>query len=252
LLSKKAQQNLAAEKAGQLNMFEHMLSQRLPVVMGRILEITEVESDTYETVRAKEAADQAVRELKAPFQAIANLWVTAYFDHHFSPGDYDEALGLISKSDELMALPAVAQAQAKTTERNFFHWELAFPEVFYDLHGQHLRDAAGFAAVIGNPPWGGKENLLTKDDYDYLRRLGVDNLNYYPYFIAIGVSLLHATSGHFAMVLPDSLLIKEYPNTRKFLLDSQQIEEVIHLTKPFKDVDHDVIILHTSAAHEEG
>ncbi len=126
LLSKKAQQNLAAEKAGQLNMFEHVLSQRLPVVMGRILEITEVESDTYETVRAKEGADQAIRQLKAPFQAIANMWVSAYFDHHFSPGDYDEALGAISKPEELMALAAVAQAQAITGERTFFHWELAF------------------------------------------------------------------------------------------------------------------------------
>ena len=34
----------------------------------------------------------------------------------------------------------------------FFHWELEFPEVFFDRDGTRL-PAAGFDAVIGNPPW---------------------------------------------------------------------------------------------------
>ena len=36
--------------------------------------------------------------------------------------------------------------------RRFFHWELEFPEVFFDRDGTRLPDA-GFDAVIGNPPW---------------------------------------------------------------------------------------------------
>src|SRR5207302_1159675 len=36
--------------------------------------------------------------------------------------------------------------------RRFFHWELEFPEVFFDRDGHRLT-AAGFDAVIGNPPW---------------------------------------------------------------------------------------------------
>ncbi len=33
-----------------------------------------------------------------------------------------------------------------------FHWELAFPEVFFDADGQPAPHG-GFDAVIGNPPW---------------------------------------------------------------------------------------------------
>ena len=33
-----------------------------------------------------------------------------------------------------------------------FHWELEFPEVFFDTTGQR-RPRAGFDAVLGNPPW---------------------------------------------------------------------------------------------------
>jgi len=156
VLSKKVLREREAQYAAgvrQANLFEIRLVEKLPVVMGRILEITEVESDSYETVQAKEAADQAVRELKAPFQAVANLWVSAYFGNELTQGEYDEALGLVGRREELLALPAVERAQEVARERRFFHWELAFPEVFYDRNGQPLREAAGFDAVVGNPPY---------------------------------------------------------------------------------------------------
>jgi hypothetical protein len=156
LLSKKEQQQRkeeAALKARQINLLEQRLSEKLPVMLGKVLEITGVESDSYETVQVKEAADQAVRELKAPFQAVADLWVSAYFGNQFTPGDYDEALRLIGQPGELLALPTVEQAGEMADERRFFHWELAFPEVFYDQNGQPLRDKAGFDAVMGNPPY---------------------------------------------------------------------------------------------------
>jgi len=137
----------------QANLFETRLVEKLPVVMGRILEITEVESKDYDTVRAKEAADQAVQQLKAPFKAVADLWVSAYFGNKFIAGEYDEALMQIGQPDALLALPAVQRAQALADERRFFHWELAFPEVFYDEHGHRLGERAGFNVVVGNPPY---------------------------------------------------------------------------------------------------
>jgi hypothetical protein len=161
-LSKKAQEQVEQQKAGQMNMFEHVLSQMLPTVMGRILEITEQESKDYDTVRAKEAADRAVQELKEPFEAVADLWVSAYFGNEFINGEYDEALGVISQPDTLMGLEAVERAQAMADEKGFFHWELAFPEVFYDEQGQRLGEDVGFDVVIGNPPYGMTDAPLVK------------------------------------------------------------------------------------------
>jgi hypothetical protein len=43
-------------------------------------------------------------------------------------------------------------AERIASRQRFFHWELEFPEVFFDEHGRHL-DCQGFDAVLGNPPW---------------------------------------------------------------------------------------------------
>ena len=37
-------------------------------------------------------------------------------------------------------------------EAGAFCWEMAFPEVFFDMDGQRRKDA-GFSCVLGNPPW---------------------------------------------------------------------------------------------------
>jgi len=156
MLNKKALKERQARyeaRVRQANLFETRLVEKLPVVMGRILEITEVESKDYDTVRAKEATDQAVRKLKEPFVAVADLWVSAYFGNEFINGEYDEALMKIGQPEELMKLPAVQRAKEMADQRHFFHWELAFPEVFYDQHGKRLGEQAGFDAVVGNPPY---------------------------------------------------------------------------------------------------
>jgi type I restriction-modification system DNA methylase subunit len=221
ILSKKAQKQLEAQKAGQVNMFEYLLSQGLPVMLGKVLEITGVESDSYETVQAKEAADQAVRELKAPFQAVADLWVSAYFvpeggfGHQFSQGEYEEALGLIGKRDELLALPAVRRAREMGDERRFFHWELAFPEVFYDQNGQPLRDRAGFDAVVGNPPYDvlaekeREENLKPLiaffEDHPHVQAAFGRKIDLYRLFIAKVLNLLKKCA-RLSFIVPMSIL----------------------------------------------
>lgn len=236
VLNKQAQKQLEQQKAGQVNMFEYVLSQQLPVVMGRILEITEVESDSYETVQAKEAADQAVQELKAPFQAVADLWVSAYFGNDFTQGEYDEALGLIGRRDELLALPTVQRAQEMAQERHFFHWELAFPEVFYDQHGQPLGERAGFDAVVGNPPYysltlghGQEEadrNALAFFDiaYGYSTEY---KINLFALFTEKGLALL-CRGGRFSFILPNTVLsIHSLASLRRHVLSGYHLVRVV-------------------------
>ena len=44
------------------------------------------------------------------------------------------------------------EAQRIAYEQRFFHWELAFPEIFFNADGTP-KDNPGFDAVIGNPPY---------------------------------------------------------------------------------------------------
>ncbi|RLC61147.1 MAG: hypothetical protein DRI48_11080, partial [Chloroflexi bacterium] len=235
MLSKRAlKERKARYDAGarQANLFETRLIEKLPVVMGRILEITEQESKDYDTVRAKEAADQAVRELKEPFQAVADLWTSAYFGNEFVNGEYDEALMKIGQPNELMELPAVQRARAIADRRRFFHWELAFPEVFYDQNGQRLGERAGFDAVVGNPPYGAD---LSEEETSYLLAsfsLQSYQLDTYMLFIEKGLELARLT-GFWGMIIPNTWLLNLYSDQiREHIFNEATVSSIVHYQRP--------------------
>ena len=118
-------------------------------------------NDTVEQVRGKE---RALSTLTSPDSAlsrwklVAHLWCAPWF----AEGDAPPAVAFGSLSDAALTgrgtLPAktaqrfLASASALAESRRLFHWELEFPEAFFDAAGRR-RDRAGFDAVIGNPPW---------------------------------------------------------------------------------------------------
>jgi hypothetical protein len=123
-------------------------------------ELAVAPNDTPQQVRAKE---RALAELNgeaaalARWKRVADLWCARWFGGDAAAPalftDLAEAL-LTGRS----ALPAKVRerflnhAAAVSAERRFFHWELEFPEVFFDAAGTRRPDA-GFDAVLGNPPW---------------------------------------------------------------------------------------------------
>ena len=119
-------------------------------------------NDTVEQVRAKERAFADLTGRHAGlsrWKRIAHLWCAAWFA---DSRDAAPAAAFGSLSDAALtgrgALPSrtasryLDQADAVGDRRRLFHWELEFPEVFFDRHGARLPHA-GFDAVIGNPPW---------------------------------------------------------------------------------------------------
>jgi SAM-dependent methyltransferase len=100
-----------------------------------------------------------------------------------------------------------------------FDWHSAFPGVFA---------AGGFSVVLGNPPWGQKE--MARDEavkrylwQRFLSSAGIFDL--FRPFVELGVNLT-ATGGRFGMVLPDIVLLKDYPQTRLLLLDQLTLERI--------------------------
>ncbi len=62
--------------------------------------------------------------------------------------------------------PAVVQQAIELAARErFFHWELEFPELFFDRYGRPLGEEGGFEAVIGNPPYVRQEQLAAYKPY---------------------------------------------------------------------------------------
>src|SRR5436190_24062482 len=76
--------------------------------------------------------------------------------------------------------------------QRFFHWHLEFPEVFFDRYGEPLGDAAGFDAVIGNPPYVRQEQLAPLKPYlqDAYPETYHGAADLYVYFYQQGLRLL--------------------------------------------------------------
>lgn len=117
-------------------------------------------NDTASQVRAKEKALAALSAEGAPlarWTAVADLWCSAWLASPAVPHTAfaDLADRLVHGTGALRAgtaEPLLDRARAAGRERALFHWELEFPEVFFDAEGHRLPDG-GFDAVIGNPPW---------------------------------------------------------------------------------------------------
>jgi hypothetical protein len=127
---------------GQGNLFEQQFRARVPLMLRDLFGIMGKETLTLDDIETKKALDKAVEEMKRPFKNIANAWVATF-------------LGEVEKDyDTLLSNVDLARDRNFSTaeEHQFFHWELEFPEIFFDEFG-NTRDRAGFDGIVGNPPW---------------------------------------------------------------------------------------------------
>ncbi len=104
---------------------------------------------------------------------------------------------------------------------NAFDWKAEFPEIFKGK-------TSGFDAIIGNPPWGQKGISFDEDIDQYLRNkytsiTGI--LDIFRPFVEAGIKLTSA-NGMFGMVLPDIILLKNYEDTRRCILNNLAITKI--------------------------
>jgi len=103
----------------------------------------------------------------------------------------------------------------------------------------------GFDVVLSNPPWGQKAMRVTDGMKRYLREqfpssAGIFDL--FRPFVELGVRLTRP-GGRFGMVLPDIVLLKDYPQTRLYLLDHLALERIDWWGKAFAGAEIDVATL---------
>jgi len=143
-----------------LPLFEQHVSSRLPAVLDGLKLIVDKPSDTVDEVKEKAKIFRTVVDaIRKPFLAVADLWCATYFldrADQITPDQYGSALqtiGLQNNHARTRREPWFQKALevAHRSDVSCFHWELEFPEVFFDQTGR--REGAGFDIVIGNPPY---------------------------------------------------------------------------------------------------
>ena len=122
---------------------------------GMMRLIEDLGSETLADVhRAEEVYRDSVRAVTERARLLGDVWTA----RHFGLALNETLWGGLSRyllhgGFEMPAYrPVIDQAGAIVDERRFFHWELEFPEVFFDEYGR-LVEGGGFDVVMGNPPY---------------------------------------------------------------------------------------------------
>lgn len=204
------------------NRFANQVQGLMPVLMEPLQMIRGMASDTAEDVKKKARLYENVfSPVRDRFVNAAHLWCATFFlPATAQPLDAQyqavlEALGSKANSAGLAGEPwfRAALDLARQPGLAFFHWELEFPEVFFDSTCR--RPEAGFDAVIGNPPYEVLSEKESGQDLAALRAFlrgrpvygpsfrGKNNL--YKLFICRALALL-AEGGRLGFITPMALL----------------------------------------------
>ena len=122
-------------------------------------QLAETGDDSLDVVRWKEQALAALRREPAldRWRTACDLWCAAWWQPRArQPALHqtliDLALGRARQQGPTWLTAALTAASGLARTERFCHWPLEFPEVFLDSNGCPA-EAAGFDAVLGNPPW---------------------------------------------------------------------------------------------------
>lgn len=226
----------AAPEAGQMSMMaDETFRQSLSVAVDFMWLIEGSPGQTVAEVKQQESLYEKLREsLSTKYSRLANLVTASYFgvplDRHLWTPLSAYALDPTSASHPKFA-EWVAAADAKAETLRFFHWELEFPEVYFDRHGKPLGDAAGFDAVVGNPPYVRQEELgpfkpFFAAAYPEIYH-GVGDL--FVYFFGQGLRQLQS-GGRLSYISSNSWLRSNYATPlRKYLRAETTFETLVDL-----------------------
>lgn len=122
-------------------------------------------------------------------------------------------------------------------DQRFFHWELEFPEVYFNRQGQSLGDTGGFDAVIGNPPYFTLDNRVLERLNSYFQKdtfwsehfRGKGDILYM--FIIQALRLAHVKSICSMIVSRYWPTAKYADKLREFILKKCTIREIIDFNK---------------------
>ena len=112
--------------------------------------------------------------------------------------------------------------------RSYFHWELEFPEIFFDDDGSH-KTRPGFDAVVGNPPYVRIQGA-PRFELDYITKnfeSASGNVDLYVSFIERGLRLLRE-GGRLGEIVPNKFLKTDYgQGLRKLIAGRGALDQVL-------------------------
>ena len=227
-----------------------MIARHLQHFLDTFRKIMETPTGDAETERMKDKWYREMDSVRDRFRSVANCWLAPYFGVPVTLGQCQRAVRTLRDSDaEWQALQAekwFQDVQSVAYQKRFFHWELEFPEMFFDAHRFKMKEKRGFDAVIGNPPYVEARQLI-QEEVDYLRncyRSIGNRANIFSAFIEKGVSNI-SSQGRLGVIIHRNIIrSNDHRNVRAFILESCKISHLVSLgSAVFDNVTGEMVIL---------
>lgn len=133
-------------------------------LIGKIAELETIGDETLEDIKKKENVFEEFKQLPEyrKAKALANVYTGVYFGNEVTPTQnkasanvyYDLFWAIMGDENEWRRKTSrewFSSANQIAEEKSFFHWELEFPEIFFE--GGAPKENPGWDAVVGNPPY---------------------------------------------------------------------------------------------------
>ncbi|MBI4659852.1 MAG: N-6 DNA methylase [Verrucomicrobia bacterium] len=207
-------------------------------VAETIREIHAIEGEAsrdVDSVKAKERRWQAeILPRLAAYKEVANLWTNTFFDGPLTEAAYLAAARKILLEAQVNAgqlRESGGRYYVKEFDKPYFHWELEFPDVFFDDHGSP-KNAPGFDAVIGNPPYvdiKGLEAQIVKYIFDVFQTAR-QRINVFAAFLDQELGIARKAGGQIGVIVPTAFLTQvSYGTLRKLVLEHEWLKAVVRL-----------------------
>ncbi|MCL0090845.1 N-6 DNA methylase [Dehalococcoidia bacterium] len=225
------------------SLVEYYFHQNVATAVDNYFRISQISSDKPQDIQEKEKLYGIARDILRRYWDVAHIWTSVYF------GNEVPAEGYMMLQDKIRATelewaglekkPWFAEAvKMGEEERRFFHWELEFPEVFFDRNGQRLPNP-GFDAVVGNPPYGAQ---FDKAEKSYLSaQLEATTRDSAAYFLEASDKL---SSHSYGMIVPKSIsFYNEWQSIRSYILAKNFVHCVMDVGLAFPDVNYEQVVV---------
>ena len=233
---------------GQISTYEILFNKKIEVLLNNRKLIEELPSEKVEQIREKEKYEEEFRKKIERFKQIADLWTSIYFGNEISWQNYITVQDKLESSgqewQEILDEEWFEIGLNIYKEKKFFHWELEFPEIFYE--GDRKKENPGFDVVMGNPPYVRQElikeqKLLFKELYPEVYTGTADLC---VYFVKRSLDLTKSGCYHSFIITNKWVRANYGENLRKYLTENVEIDEIVDFTgiKVFEGSTIDVLV----------
>jgi type I restriction-modification system DNA methylase subunit len=231
-------------------------------------EFLAIENETVEDVQEMKRKYREIEqdELRQRLVAMANVHASEQFELNLPSGAYERMAKALEDDDEWQKITQkewFKSAQELADDYSFFHWRLAFPEVFYKEEAKEdediEREDSGFDVVIGNPPylnaWSMTEKMpVLRDAINrQYEQTGVleGHWDMYLPFVARSLELAREQGNH-SFILPNTFLTEKYAKElRESILTEHQFNSILDFEEReiFPGVDRQCVVYTLEAHH---